>query len=98
MMQGQSRQTAGANGGEGDPADPNKKYFFLNVKAYRKYFNVDTNVSLSCSVQGVLILWLDFHGAHEEDSIVSPTHFAPLSPRPGLEEDFASMPTSISFM
>ncbi len=52
MMQGQSRQTAGANGGEGDPVDPNKKYFFLNVKAYRKYFNVDTNVSLSCSVQG----------------------------------------------
>ena len=53
MMQGQSRQTAGANGGEGDPADASKKYFFLNVKAYRKYFNVDTNVSLSCGVQGV---------------------------------------------
>ena len=56
MMQGQSRQTAGANGGEGDPADPNKKYFFLNVKAYRKYFNVDTNVSPSCSVWGASCL------------------------------------------
>ena len=60
MMQGQSRQTGGANGSEGDPADPNKKYFFLNVKAYRKYFNVDTNVSLSCSAHVVSYLLICF--------------------------------------
>ncbi len=39
-MQG-STQSAG--GGDGDE-EPNKKYWFLNIKRYRRFFNVDTEV------------------------------------------------------
>lgn len=41
LMQG-SAQSAGA--GDGDE-EPNKKYWFLNIKRYRRFFNVDTEVS-----------------------------------------------------
>ncbi len=40
-MQG-STQSAG--GGDGDE-EPNKKYWVLNIKRYRRFFNVDTEVS-----------------------------------------------------
>ena len=40
-MQG-STQSAG--GGDGDE-EPNKKYWFLNIKRYRRFFNVDTEVT-----------------------------------------------------
>ncbi len=41
LMQG---STQSANGADGDD-EPNTKYWFLNIKRYRRFFNVDTEVS-----------------------------------------------------
>ncbi len=53
-MQG-SNQSAG--GGDGDE-EPNKKYWFLNIKRYRRFFNVDTEVI--CCLE-TLPLAVDFY-------------------------------------
>ena len=43
-MQGATQSTSGANGDD----EPNKKYWFLNIKRYRRFFNIDTEVMV-CS-------------------------------------------------
>ena len=41
LIQGSAQSAGGADGDDG----PNKKYWFLNIKRYRRFFNVDTEVS-----------------------------------------------------
>lgn len=43
LNQGAASSTGGADGDD----EPNKKYWFLNIKRYRRFFNVDTEVHLS---------------------------------------------------
>ena len=42
LNQGAASSTGGADGDD----EPNKKYWFLNIKRYRRFFNVDTEVHL----------------------------------------------------
>lgn len=42
LMQGAAQSTGGADGDD----EPNKKYWFLNIKRYRRFFNVDTEVPI----------------------------------------------------
>ena len=47
LRSGAAQQGGGADGDE----DPSKKYWFLNIKRYRRFFNVDTEVSPGCMQQ-----------------------------------------------
>ena len=49
--QGAAQSTGGADGDD----EPNKKYWFLNIKRYRRFFNVDTEVQFVKTCDGVLI-------------------------------------------
>lgn len=42
LNQGAASSTGGADGDD----EPNKKYWFLNIRRYRRFFNVDTEVDL----------------------------------------------------
>lgn len=42
LIQGSSQSAGGADSDD----EPNKKYWFLNIKRYRRFFNVDTEVNL----------------------------------------------------
>lgn len=52
LIQGQPAPNAG------DDSEPNKKYWFLNIRRYRRFFNVDTDVSplIACTPCLTIIL------------------------------------------